>query len=521
MNKKTIGEWIMYHQIQRLIREGFSLRAVAKSVGMDYRTVGKYAAMNEVEFTAQLEKRELRQRILHRYEEFIKDRLIASPAATAAQVHDWLKEHHPDFPYVNPKTVYNAVMWLRQKHGIAREEIGREYFAVEELPYGLQAQADFGQYIMRHAETTRKKVYFFVMTLSRSRMKFVRFSPCPFTTATAIDAHEEAFEFFQGIPKQIVYDQDRLFLVDEHMGELLLTQEFKAYVFEQEFSLHFCRKGDPESKGKIENVVKFVKGNFLYGRAYYDIETLQGQALQWLQRTGNGMPHAATRKVPAEEWMIEKGCLTSWAPIKILPSYILRFLRKDNTFSYSGNLYSVPQGTYKNKDSAVAIYLRNAELHIYDDQRQFLCKHTFITTKGYKIINADHKRDKSQKTNDLITTTAAMFLDPVLAREYFEMIRKVKSRYFRDQLQVIRGCIHGCDKQAAAAVLQQCVTERYLSASIFKELLALNEAQKRFSGDVETATGKVILLDPDSMRKAESRPDKSDLDAYEQAFRDT
>jgi transposase len=133
---------------------------------------------------------------------------------------------------------------LRQL-SIPLEEATRDYFVVEELPYGLQAQADFGQYILRNAEEKRKKVHFFVMMLSRSRMKFVLFSATPFTSRTAIDAHEEAFKFFQGIPREVVYDQDRLFLVDENMGDLLLTQDFKTHVFEQEFSVYFCRKADP------------------------------------------------------------------------------------------------------------------------------------------------------------------------------------------------------------------------------------------------------------------------------------
>ena len=122
------------------------------------------------------------------FESFVKDRLTAHPAASAAQVHDWLKEHHKRFPVISAKTVYNFVMAIRQKYSIALEEPAREYFVVEELPYGLQAQADFGQYILRNTEEKRKKVHFFVIMLSRSRMKFVRFSAIPFTSRTAIDA---------------------------------------------------------------------------------------------------------------------------------------------------------------------------------------------------------------------------------------------------------------------------------------------------------------------------------------------
>jgi transposase len=93
---------------------------------------------------------------------------------------------------------------------------------VEPLPYRKQGQADFRQYPLVSVEKRRKKVYFFVMMLSRSRMKFVYFLDRPFTASDAVDAHEAAFCFFEGIAGKVVYDQGRLFLVDEPLGELCL-----------------------------------------------------------------------------------------------------------------------------------------------------------------------------------------------------------------------------------------------------------------------------------------------------------
>jgi transposase len=515
MDKKTIGDWIMYYEVQRLQRDGLSYPAIAKILAMNRRTVVKYSAMSEAEYEAFLEKKDCRTKLLGSFEPFVKDRLQAHPAASAAQVHDWLKEHHSDFPHISPKTVFNFVMAVRQKYSIALEEVNREYFVVQELPYGLQAQADFGQYTMRNAEEKRKKVHFFVMMLSRSRMKFVRFSAVPFTSHTAIDAHEEAFKFFSGVPREVVYDQDRLFLVDENLGDLLLTREFKTYVFEQSFGLHFCRKADPQSKGKVENVVKFVKNNFLYGRAYYDIDTLQVQVLGWLERTGNGMPHTTIRKIPSQEWAIEKEHLSAWVSIKILPAYILRYVRLDNTFSYQGNFYSVPQGTFK-KDVMVMIWLKDGELHIHDDQRKFLCKHPVAHSKGNKIINTDHKRDKSEKLKDLVAGVAALFTNPLLAAQYFELIRQVKGRYLRDQVQCIRDTIQGRSTELVNTVLEKCVQERYLSAVIFSELITMHEEQDKF---IVAPMGKIILLDPNNTRKAETKPDKRDLGDYEEIFK--
>src|SRR4051812_1149215 len=220
MDKKTIGDWIMYHEIQRMLREGLSRAWIARTTGTDARTVKKYAAMSEVEYEAFLVKKEGRTKLLAAYEPFVKERLLACSAASAAQMHDWLKEHHSPFPKTSPKTVYNFVMAIRQKFNIPLEKPARDYFVVEELPYGLQAQADFGQYHLRlNSELGRKKVHFFIMMLSRSRMKYVCFLDKPFTSGTAIKAHEEAFKYFEGITKEVVYDQDRLFLVDENLGE--------------------------------------------------------------------------------------------------------------------------------------------------------------------------------------------------------------------------------------------------------------------------------------------------------------
>ena len=165
MDKKTIGAWIMYHEVQRLQLEGLSHSAIAIVLAMNRRTVVKYASMSEAGYEAFLSKKDNRSKLLSMYETFVRDRLTAHPAASAAQVHDWLKEYHKDFPSTSIKTVYNFVMAIRQKYGIAVSETTRDYFVVGELPYGLQAQADFGQYVLRNIEERRKKIHFFVMML--------------------------------------------------------------------------------------------------------------------------------------------------------------------------------------------------------------------------------------------------------------------------------------------------------------------------------------------------------------------
>ena len=513
MNKKDINDWIMYHTIHQLLREGFSLAKVARELVINPRTVKKYSQMSEADYEGFLLQKTDRTKTLSPYEGFVKQKLLSYPQTSAAQMHDWLKEHHEDFPGVPPKTVYNFVMWVRQKNGIALESTIREYFAVEELPYGRQCQADFGQYNMRTCNDRHKKVHFFVLVLSLSRYKYVQFSDTPFTTHTTIEAHENGFRYFEGIPLEMVYDQDKLLLVDENYGELLLTRDFKQYVLERGFKLHFCRKQDPESK--VESAVKYVKQNFLYNRVFYDLETLQQQALDWLSRTANFLPHHRTRKAPCEQWVIEKGHLQSWCPIGLIFGFMSYYVRKDNTICYCGNYYSLPQGTYRGRDTIVHVREAASKLEVYNDNQDLICMHQIAAgTKGQLIINNDHKRNKSLSIDKLIEQLSGSFENPSEAKDYFEQIRKNKPRYIRDQLQIIQKAIEPYCKGQITEVLQRCIRESIFEATGFKTLMqAMAVSQEQ-----QLPLLAVKLLNAESAHKAKTQPQTSSIQTYEQLF---
>ena len=56
------------------------------------------------------------------------------------------------------------------------------------------------------------------------------------------------------------------------------------------FSCHFdafpIDKTHPQSKGKVEEVIGYVKQSFLEGRVYTGIDSLNSAALAWLDREG-------------------------------------------------------------------------------------------------------------------------------------------------------------------------------------------------------------------------------------------
>ena len=61
-------------------------------------------------------------------------------------------------------------------------------------------------------------------------MKFVYFSAEPFNAAKTIEAHQYAFRYFGGRTQMLVYDQDKIVVVSENMGNVIFVKEFEEYV---------------------------------------------------------------------------------------------------------------------------------------------------------------------------------------------------------------------------------------------------------------------------------------------------
>ncbi|MFC2089350.1 IS21 family transposase [Bacteroidota bacterium] len=508
---------IMYHQIHKMSRDGWSKNRISEFLGINWRTVSKYLQMNEDEFLDFIEEQGNRQRLLSPFEGFVKIKLEKYPDTSAAQMHDWLKEHYPGFPEVTPKTVYNFVMWVRQRHNIPIQDSPREYCIVEELPWGKQAQVDFGEYNSRDGQGKRIKVYFFTMVLSRSRCKYVFLSLTPFTSSLTVYAHIKAFEYYGGIPEEIVYDQDKVLLVNENLGTLILTEVFQSFVQSMPFSPVFCRKSDPESKGKVENVVKYVKYNFLYNRPFSDIVTLNQECMEWLQRTANGMPHAFTMKKPKEQLLIEREHLLEVPPYAFDEPEPAFPVRKHNVVLYNRNWYTVPNGTYQGRDTKVTIINQGNDLIIKDLNGKHLATHEICFGKGRLISNTDHKRDKSKKIDGMMLDVAVLFPDNDSALMYLEKIRKEKDRYARDQFQHIRKCVEKADIDIAGKTLQYCIDRGIYDAKDFEAIMNMYLSQRKADGKAKPEFKKVSLTI--NKKIAEITPNTSNILDYEKIMK--
>lgn len=464
---------VLHIEIHQLRDRGLRIVQIAKRLRISRNTVYKYLdmsfedAVNEFSQTGRKKK-------LDEYKDWIVGWLLEFPSLTGAQVLDWLQEKYPEID-VGESTVRRYVNEIREIYQIDKVDEPREYEAVIELPPGKQLQVDWGQTIQKTSGGKEVKLYFVAFVLAHSRHKFTVWLDRPFTTRDTIARHEKAFQFYGGITDEIVYDQDNLIAVSENAGDLILTKEFQQYIKDRKFKIYLCRKADPESKGKIESVVKYVKYNFAKNRIYTTLEDWNERSLKWLERTGNYKVHNTTKKRPFEVFLLEKQHLKKVStPLPILESnhteIITRNVNKDNTVRYTSNRYSVPLGTYTNYP-VVQIVPQGQKLKILAPHTgEILAEHTISLEKGKLIKNLNHGRDRSKSLDELQRNVLTLFPYDG-AEQYIQDVCHTYGRYRRDQLLLFQKIAKENPEWLSAAI-HKCIQEKLYSANEFRDVVA-------------------------------------------------
>ena len=521
-----MDKWILYSDIQVLKRKGFSISKIAKKLGVSRNTIYKFIEMNPMEVAEWMAATKVRSKKLDPYRDIIINWLREHPDMSSAQVEDWLKERYGEkIEKIGEATVRRFVRGIREIYHIPKETVRRSYQAIPDPPMGKQIQVDFGEIKVRNLHGQEKRLWFISFVLSHSRFKYVEWLDGPFVTRDVLRCHENAFQMFGGMTEEIVYDQDRLISKDENSGDLILTTEFQSYVNDRGFRVHLCRKNDPESKGRIENVIGYVKKNFAKNRVFTNLEKWNEQCLSWLERTGNHNVHNSTKKRPVEVYTLEKQHLR---PISTTINFsnvdnnsITRAIRKDNTVRYKSNRYSVPLGTYKlGRDNTVYLEVSNDQLIIRQSLNgPVLASHKVDDRKGQLIQDRQHTRDRTQGINTYMETISKRFNKAERAFEFLEKIRENYPRYIRDQLQVISRAINK-NEQLANEALEYCISEKLYSANDFYDIVDFLIRENDLSPElVESNTlMKTTHKIAESVLKA--KPEERSLDVYMEVLKE-
>ena len=511
--------WMIYEKIQELKRNHLNKSQVSRRLHIDYKTVSKYWDMPPDEFASYKNRAQRRSKKADVHKDYILACLQQYPDMSSAQIYDWVKEHSgmKKLPF-RKRSFRNYVNDIRKEYDIPKPEKTRQYEAVDDPPMGEQAQVDMGEISLETPSGRRKKVYGFGMVLSNSRYKYILWQLRPWTTADFVQAHIKAFAYFGGRPRQIVYDQDKVLAVSENHGDIIFTEGFQNYVNATGFDVFLCRGADPESKGRIEAVIKYGKRAFAEHRILDDIDDFNRDCIAWLERTGNAEEHGTTKKIPAEVFAIEKEYLlpvSEYSFAKPADESITYQVRKDNVVLFKSNRYRVPKGTYR-PGKRVYMVVEGDMVSIVDVETGVLyAKHTLSTGKGELIGESSRSsRDKSKTLLELEGIVRSLLGDcSGMTDPFLSHIHREKRRYYRDQLGVIRNLFDEWDAELIQKALVYCSEQELYSA-----------------GELSSAVAYMSLLEEEKLNKTSGRPVRlpekyrggspqiRDLGIYEQAM---
>lgn len=108
-----------------------------------------------------------------------------------------------------------------------------------------------------------------------------------------------AFQYM-GMPRVVLTDNMKSVVLHRDLeGYPVWQKDYEAFMKALGFETKLCKPRHPFTKGKVEQLVRFVKYNFLTGRVFYHVTDLNWQALKWCNRQ-NGTYHRAVDGVPQQ-----------------------------------------------------------------------------------------------------------------------------------------------------------------------------------------------------------------------------
>jgi len=498
-------------------QQGHTISQISRSLGQSRQTVRKYLRQAERLGLTRDGDAEQRAQVLTALRGE-KPEPVASPTARQLQPHQeqirsWLEE---------PDMTMKQVWRLLRERGVAlsypsvkrfiRKNLAPTTLRVTvrlETPAGQQGQVDFGRVRVRIGDKVRQ-LWAFVLTLSFSRHRFVRFVERQ-DVPSWLDCHVRAFEFFGGVPKTVLLDNLKAGVVRPDIYDPTINRAYAELERHYGFTADPAKVATPEHKGKVERQMPVVRQQLIAGRSYRDLAELNEKALLWCREQVGREPHGTTCEAPMTLFeQQEKNALLglpaqpfdppTWAEAKVHPDHHLVFER-----SY----YSLPT-RFVGKTVWVRATRRLVEIFCDDE---LVKTHTRARRRGSWMTDQNDYPEASK---------AFLFTHPTYCRKkaaelgphVLQMVEEILADHAIRNLRKAQGVLRLADKygprrldEACDYLLQFGATELKRLQHVLKEGTPLfwKSTQKLHEAPL-TEAAKAFLHPPESFAAQEVNP---------------
>jgi transposase len=298
-------------EVKVMARQGASIRQIAKQTQLSRNTVRRYL---REPMAAVRQPAPIRTNKLDCFKAYIADRIEAAhPHWIPATV--MLRELQA-LGYKGKITLLRMFIFTLKPAAKADPVVRFE------TDLGEQMQCDW--IVFRRGKSPLSA---FVATLGACRASFVRFVTDE-RLPNLIRSHEEAFEFFGGVPRHVLYDNMKTVVVNRDAygeGQHQFQATFLDFAGHYGFLPRLCRPYRAKTKGKVERFNGYLRRSFYNplvshikqiseGELLLDADTANFKVRIWLCDVANARIHGTTTLIPAEELMIEQPLLLPLPP---------------------------------------------------------------------------------------------------------------------------------------------------------------------------------------------------------------
>jgi len=159
----------------------------------------------------------------------------------------------------------------------------------------------------------------FVATRVWSRYSYVEFVTNE-RFETLKTCHENAFSYFQGVPKDVLYDNMKTVILQRNaygQGQHRFHPSLWDLVKQTGFNPRLCQPYQAKTKGKVERFIRYLRHSFFVSLAaqlkqaglVLDVETANIEVLKWLRDVANVRNHQTTQEQSCLRWQQELSAL--------------------------------------------------------------------------------------------------------------------------------------------------------------------------------------------------------------------
>ena len=366
------GRWREVHRMAR--EEQLPITEIARRLDLDRKTVRR--CLQQAEWKP-YQRPAACETLLSKHAEFLTDR--APKVAYSAQVlFQELKTKGYAGSY---DTVKRFVQPLRTADALAERATIRF-----ETPPGHQSQIDWGsaRVQFRHQPVV---LHLFVLTLGYSRRHFME-PTLDERVPQLLDAHEKAFDHFGGHTREHLYDRPRTICRPDGQRGVIWNPTFLTFARYWGFEPRLCRPYRPQTKGKVESGVKYLKRNFLLGRSFVDLSDAREQWAEWNATVSDVRVHGTTHQLPLQRFADEQATLMprSGRPGFKLEARFTRTVADDFLVSLDTNRYSVPFALIGH---TVAVERRDGQVNVHHRGR-VVATHAELPGRHGLVILPEH-----------------------------------------------------------------------------------------------------------------------------------